>query len=36
MRKFNSIVEGNSEDENVGNLAYHNYSDIMLMTFPYL
>ena len=26
MRKSNMIVEGNSEDENVGNLAYQNYS----------
>ena len=26
MRKSNIIVEGNSEDENVGNLTYQSYS----------
>ena len=26
MRKSNNIVEGNSEDENVGNIAYQSYS----------
>ena len=26
MRKSNNIVKENSEDENVGNVAYHNYS----------